>query len=189
MIPRGKDIPDILVCNVSSHALYGKLMGMYEKLKDKMNYYPSAQKYHHWWKGGASDHTAQVMALGVSLFKTTSAYEEIKDYTLDDVVLVSFVHDLDKLWRYVELPEPKDKQIFEYRKDLPPYTQGSKVIAECFRYGVELTDQHIEAIDHHHGGYSYDLSSVYSPSTHMTKLSTTLNCADMLSYYMWGSCE
>jgi len=187
MIPRGTDIPKIFEDNITSSTLLDSLIGAYYTLKDKIDFYPSARKYHHWWRAGWGDHTAQVMELGISLYKTASSYEEIKDFNIDDVVLVSFVHDLDKLWRYELLKEPKSNQLFEYRKDIPPYAENSKAVAECFRNGIQLTDKHIEAIDHHHGGYSFDLSSVYSKGTSMTTLSVILNSADMLSYYLWGN--
>jgi hypothetical protein len=190
MVPSGKDIWELLRL-VTNLDLRNKLFNLCDILKNKhkMYYFSSARKHHHWKTGGWSDHTAQVIKISIDLYKEISKYDPIKDFTLDDVILVAFVHDLDKLWRYVELKEPKEDQIFEYRKDLPPYNESSKVVAECFRYGIELNDQHIEAIDHHHGGYSFDISSVYSKNTSMTKLSALIHCADILSTYMWGDHE
>lgn len=189
MIPRGTDIPNIFEANLTNSKLFDNLMNMYNTLKDRIDLYPSSTKYHHWWIGGWSDHTAQVMQISFDLFLKSSSYADIKDFDINDVILVSFVHDLDKLWRYVQIKEPKDNQLFEYRKDIIPYAENSKVVAECYRNGIQLTDQHIEAIDHHHGGYSLDMSSVFSKNTHMTKLSVIIHCADMLSYYLWGNAQ
>lgn len=189
MIPRGNDLLVIVGRYITDQALHDKLINLYVTLAKEIEFCPAAIKHHHWWKKGWLDHTAQVLKISIDIYNNMSEYEPITDFTIDDVILVAFVHDLDKLWRYTELEKPKEGQLFEYRNDITPYTESSKVVAECFRHGIELTDQHIEAIDHHHGGYSVDISSVYSKSSKTTKLSTLIHCADMLSTFMWGKNE
>jgi hypothetical protein len=163
----------------------------HDSLKDRIYSQPAAVDKHHWWPAGWSDHTAQVMDISNKLWK--DILEKTPFISQDDVLLVAFVHDLDKLWRYRPTTNKKllDKgRTFEYNDDLVPYTDTSKTVAECYKRGIHLEDRHLEAIDHHHGGWSFDISSVYAPyGRNMTSLSTILHCADMMSSKIYGEIE
>lgn len=163
----------------------------HDSLKDRIYSQPAAVDHHHWWPAGYADHIAQVMDISYKLWKEAS--ESATEVSQDDVLLVAFVHDLDKLWRYRPTTDKRllDKgRTFEYNKDQVSYTDVSKTVAECYKRGIILEDRHLEAIDHHHGGWSSDLSSVYAPyGRNMTKLSTILHCADMFSTKIYGTFE
>jgi hypothetical protein len=124
----------------------------------------------------------------------TELYERYKveigtAFDRDDVIIVAFAHDLDKLSRYKEAESKWAKEKgykWEFNKDNAPYEETSKAIVESLRNGIMLTDAHVEAINHHHGGFSADMASVYKGAGRMTKLSTLLHCADMLSAYLFG---
>lgn len=184
-IPNRFDIPKY-ISMIEDKDLREKIKSIYLDLRANMEYYPASTKYHHKDFGGHGDHTAQVMELSINIYN--SLKESCADFNLDDVILVAFVHDLDKLWRYQQIKERKEGgPIFEYKELEVPYDEYSKTIAECFRRGLELKDIHIEAIDHHHGGWAQDLSSVYNyRSKNIGKLATILHCADMLSCSLWG---
>jgi hypothetical protein len=163
----------------------------HDSLKDLIYTMPAAVGRHHSYPGGYGDHVSQVMYLSYKMWAEVS--DNTPSVTQDDILLVAFVHDLDKLWRYRPTTNPKlleKGQKFEYRDDAIPYTDVSKTVAECFRRGIILEDKHLEAIDHHHGGWSADISSVFAPrGRYMTQLSTILHCADMLSTKIYGSIE
>ena len=181
----GDKLLDLLE-KIEDQDLRPKVIELYKKFEDKINYYPASSTAHHNWPFGWSDHTAQVIDFGIKLYKNVVP-KSLADFTLDDVILVCFVHDLDKLWRYKEAEGKRKKKIhFDYVKRLP-FEPTSKVIAECFRNGIELTDQHIEAINNHHGGFTPHLISVQSKNVRLSQLSSVVHAADLFSCYFLGS--
>jgi hypothetical protein len=100
---------------------------------------------------------------------------------LDDVILLTFIHDLDKLERYVvdgevKSGERKGAVKFAHRHDwmIDPY---AKVVTMLAPYGIFLTDEQNHALAFQAGGWSEFVSS----HTDMSKLATLLHAADMLS--------
>lgn len=173
---------------IKNPAFREPILAFIEKNEKRVMEMPGAISYHHNWDGGWADHTTQVIGLGIML------YDQMEDsinnaFSKDDVIIAGFCHDLDKLTRYKKAESDWAKQKgyqYEFNKDNVPYEETSKAIVECLRNGIMLTDAHVEAINHHHGGFSSDLASVYSGHGKMTQLSTLLHCADMLSAYLMG---
>lgn len=182
-----RDHLELFISLAKDKTVHRKLKKVYDNLKDRMLYYPAAVKYHHPWSGGWGDHTAQVMYLGCYLFDILEPTSS-PAFSRDDVLTVCFVHDLDKLWRYEKNDDEKDlKKGIEFKyKPHAGYEDTSKAIAECFRNGLELTDVHIEAINHHHGGFSLDIASIFNRGSKMTSLSVLVHSADFLSTMFWG---
>ncbi|MBL8026312.1 MAG: hypothetical protein JNL74_07865 [Fibrobacteres bacterium] len=177
-----------MINSIADNSFKAPMLAFCEKNLKTVMTMPGAISHHHNWEGGWADHTAQVMGIGISL------YDQFKDgigdsFNRDDVIVVGFCHDLDKLTRYKQAESEWAKQKgykWEFNKDNAPYEETSKAIVDCLRNGIMLTDEHVEAINHHHGGFSSDISSVYHGSGRMTSLSTLLHCADMLSAYLFG---
>ncbi|MBD3261702.1 MAG: hypothetical protein GF334_08510 [Candidatus Altiarchaeales archaeon] len=174
---------------------------MHNKYEELIYHLPAAVYYHHNWVGGWADHTAQVIQISSELFDSyiVGVHHDLK-VSLDDVIVAAFVHDFDKLWCYKDAPPKKTEKgkvttiepqpgKFVRNDDIVKYEETSKAIAEAFRAGIKLTDQQIEAINHHHGGFSTDLSSPHSRRGGMTPFSTLMHCADMLSAFNLGHCK
>jgi hypothetical protein len=93
---------------------------------------PGASKNHQAWPGGYLDHVQEVMNLGYEKFMFYMF--QIKrplPFAIHDILLVLFLHDLEKPWKYgpeelrVHMPTKKERLEFKFRK-----------IAE---YGIVLT--------------------------------------------------
>jgi len=61
---------------------------------------PGASKNHHNWVGGYWDHITEVMNLGVVNFHTLDARRAMP-FSESDALLVLYLHDLEKPWRYI----------------------------------------------------------------------------------------
>ena len=176
-----------LLEKIEDQKLKKQVLDLYKKFEDLINYWPASSTAHHNWEQGWSDHTAQVVDFGIKLYNKVIPKARA-NFNLDDVILVCFVHDLDKLWRYKDSEgKRKNRKIrFDYVKR-DPFEPTSKVVAECFRAGIELTDQHIEAINNHHGGFTPHLISVQSKNVRLTQLSALVHTADLFSCYFLGT--
>jgi 23S rRNA maturation-related 3'-5' exoribonuclease YhaM len=174
-----------------------KLAAMHLSLQSRIEYWPASRRRHHAWVGGYADHVKEVVMLGIGLYKMIVPVTPTAiDFTQDDVIIVCYVHDLDKLYRYKDMPagdyrrqEKYGGQIWEVADDIFYPDESAKVTQLCAKHGLILTDQQIEAVSHHHGGFSTNLSSVYSYSSDgggMSKLSTLVHSADLMSGYMFG---
>jgi 23S rRNA maturation-related 3'-5' exoribonuclease YhaM len=186
---------------VLDQGLREKLWGMHTHLKERIVYWPASKKHHHAWVGGYADHVREVMMLAIHSYQNVNAYCETLpvnplDFTLDDVILVAYVHDLDKLYRYKDMPEGDYRrqakyggQIWEVADGITYPDESAKVTQLCALQGIVLTDAQIEAVSHHHGGWSCNLSSPYaymSDGSGMTKFSTLIHGADLMSGYIFG---
>ncbi len=54
---------------------------------------------HHYWKGGYIGHLTEVMNIAVRLHDSLNACRELP-FSLSDVLLILFLHDLEKPWKY-----------------------------------------------------------------------------------------
>lgn len=173
---------------------------MHDELEPKMREEPAAKRKHHSWPCGYYTHIEQVVHLGIKI-RTTLAETGCPVPPLDDVILVCFIHDLDKLIRYrhidptrqdlttpidhwgqqVSPPEPTYEFI-----DRPPFESSGYVAVECARYGIFLTLDQLHAVSCHHGGWAPLLASVYSRDASLSPLATIVHCADLCSARMWG---
>jgi hypothetical protein len=54
---------------------------------------------HHTWLGGYYDHVQEVMNIAIVLYTTLSSLRPLP-FSLSDVLLVLYLHDIEKPWRY-----------------------------------------------------------------------------------------
>jgi hypothetical protein len=178
-----------LLKQIKSNELQEKLIKIYTENESAIRYFPASISHHHCWEGGYYDHISQVIVISVTLFDMMSKIKKF-DFTKDDVILVAFAHDFDKLHRYEKTKDSwkiKKGINWDYRSDFPNCDESAKVVQLFAKCGVLFEDKHIEAISLHHGGFSTKLSSVYSgKSGRMSNLSTILHSADMLSADLFG---
>jgi 23S rRNA maturation-related 3'-5' exoribonuclease YhaM len=189
------------------HAERYNLIGSYllkvreEKYKDPLvkmhktckNHYvsvPASCKRHHKWAGGYLDHIFEVMELSLRFFKVITV--ELKtnvDFTYDDVVLVSYIHDINKITRYEHTSDDwkiKRGQYFDFKEGTGNCDESAEVVCICSKFGLLLEQKHLEAISHHHGGFSNSLASMYRYPGTLTALSSLIHSADLLSQYLYG---
>jgi hypothetical protein len=54
---------------------------------------------HQAWEGGYVDHLQETMNIGIDLYKTFSQRRDLT-FTLSDLFIVLFLHDLEKPFKY-----------------------------------------------------------------------------------------
>lgn len=130
---------------------------------------PASIKYHHTQRGGLYTHTLEVMEHGIALFNTFNESAKNVDISLDDVILTTFAHDLDKINKYVD---HGNRFLWNYgRIDV---NDTADVVNILSRYGIYLNDIQLNALTFSHGGWSVDRGK-------MKPLATIVHCADILS--------
>lgn len=110
------------------------------KHRDRLKAAPGSGGAHHAWPGGYLEHVLQCMRLAVDLRLVLPRPAAV---SVQDAVLVMFLHDLEKPWRYVAPVDPR--------------AAGSKNERGSFRdelirgAGIVLTDGQAEAVRHVEG--------------------------------------
>ena len=162
------------------------LLAYYHKNERLFDSRPASTKYHHSWDGGLGDHIAQVMELGMGIFNVVKEQAVDMSCTLDDVLIIGFIHDLDKLDKYTnDFPGAP----WKYKEGRLNFDEIVRTVHICTTdIGLVLTENQLEALSHHHGMWSNDRSSVfaYRPND-MTTLSAITHTADLISTVTFGS--
>ncbi len=124
---------------------------------------------HHYWEGGYIGHLTEVMNIAVRLYDNLNSCRELP-FSLSDVLLILFLHDLEKPWKY-----GGDSERAEEIKSF----SSSKAFVEnkVVEYGFELSVNHLSALEYVHGeGEDYHPSRlIQSP------LGALVNACDNLS--------
>jgi hypothetical protein len=71
-----------------------------EKYFDELRDFPAAIKHHHVEKGGYSRHIYEVVSFAKIIFNNVAVSLGTFDFTLESLIKVAFLHDIDKLERY-----------------------------------------------------------------------------------------
>lgn len=112
-----------------------------EKNKERFYLSPGSLSKHQNWRGGYIDHLEEVMSLAVNLYKTLFKTRK-PDFTLSDALLVLFLHDLEKPFKYIA---PK---VLPYSDRI----QDKKFIQKVIRKErFKLSQSHLNALKYIHG--------------------------------------
>ena len=101
---------------------------------------PGSLIKHHAWPKGYIHHLEETMNLAEALFKPMNDFRKL-DFSLSDAILVLFLHDLEKPFRYIE---PKQEFLNDEEKKKFIDTMVEK-------YGLVLTESHHNALKYTHG--------------------------------------
>lgn len=130
---------------VSSHPAYFSLPGLIQKIDEPFrsscmriltenavlfSNTPAAIHNHQTWNGGYLDHLQEIMNLAIVLYDSLASLRPLP-FSLSDALMVLFLHDIEKPWKY-ELDSKGALQIKEsmrghaaqeafWRKMLPEY--------------------------------------------------------------------
>jgi hypothetical protein len=136
---------------------------------------PGSTHNHQAWDGGYLDHVAEIMNIATRLYPALHLVRPLP-FTLGDVYLVLFLHDLEKPWKYVlgenELLDPAlaDKA---GRMDFR--------LAKAAEYGIVLTDAHRNGIEFAEGeNHKYS-----NRHRHMEPLAAFVHLCDVWSARGW----
>ena len=163
---------------IQNEELREKYINLWYAIEKDFTIAPAAVKYHHNWQGGLYIHTEQVMNIAVDLFNEWKDKLTVK---LDDIIIVSFIHDLNKMYKYKLRPlseKEKNKPFYTYKyKEKTTYPSEMDVLRILAEHNISLTRQQTEALAWHHGGWS-DASKVYKSNS---QLAAFIHIADLFS--------
>lgn len=131
---------------------------------------------HQTWRGGYIDHLREAMNIAIVLYE---AFNELRPlgFKLSDALLVIFLHDLEKPWRYTA--SKNDKKSLDKKEKRHDFR-----LNKIFEYGISLTKNQENAIRYIEG----ELSD-YSPRRRvMNPLAAFCHLADITSARMWFDC-
>lgn len=127
----------------------------------------SATKHQN-WDGGYLDHIIETMEIALSLYPDLMR-KRILPFSLKDVMLTLFLHDLEKPWKHIEGGIKFTKEeAKEFRK---------KKIEE---YGFVLTDEHWNALEYVEGEHDY-----HPTERKQGPLAAFIHCCDVISARIW----
>jgi hypothetical protein len=126
---------------------------------------------HQAWKGGYLDHIAEVMNIAELLYYTMD-HLRLLPFSLSDALVVLFLHDLEKPWKYV----PSDI-VLKTKEDRKRFRD--ELIAQ---YGIELNDMQKNALRYVEGVPD----SEYTPGERtMGELAAFCHMCDIASARLW----
>ncbi|MFP4135323.1 MAG: hypothetical protein ACLFTJ_14370 [Halothece sp.] len=89
---------------------------------EKISIAPGSSGKHQAWKGGYKDHLQEIMNLACVLYESLSNLRQLP-FKLEDALIVLFLHDLEKPWKYaglgneeVSFKTKEEKQAFRRQK-------------------------------------------------------------------------
>jgi len=171
-----------IISRVNDCTLKDKLLYVYEQVFVEMKTKPAAVRFHHTEAGGLLRHTTEVANIALNIY---NGNKELIELSRDDVILVSFIHDFNKLYKYRSETEQwkiKKGQLFGYAEKIS-MEETAETVWRCSKLGLELTELHINAISYHHGGWT---AGGTINSGMMSSLGVVLHAADMLSVVCFG---
>ena len=138
---------------------------------------PGSSHNHQNWPGGYWDHIREIMNIAVLLYHKMNPLRTLS-FSLSDVLLVLFLHDLEKLWRYEAGPDGG----LRHKKEMnTPETEHWFRDKKLYEYGIVLTAEQKLAMLYVHGemgDYSYHRKM-------MGSLATFCRICDMVSSSIW----
>jgi hypothetical protein len=204
-------INELLEVIPNSDALRNIMLENYER----MMLAPGSSKNHQAWQGGYIDHVTETMNIACQLFWTFERLKRDIPFLISDVLVVMFLHDLEKPWKHLPVPNneclcghllgdhdrinPWSDAACRHCTGLPrncnmyrPLVLKTKEDRRAFRdgmieeYGILLSDDQKNALKYVEGIPDKE----YKPGERiMGELAAFCHCCDILSarlWYDWG---
>lgn len=111
---------------------------------------------HQAWPGGYHDHLEEAGNFGVHLYNMAESTNRELGFTLSDVQLVLWLHDIEKPWKYWVTPEGIREIIPELQSKDAQHDFRFRKIDE---YGIILESKHINGMHYVEGERDYEYSS------------------------------
>ncbi len=153
----------------------GPCLKLLAEHRDTMSRAPGSSVNHQAWEGGYLDHVREGLNLLIVLYPVLANLRPLP-FSLASALVVFFVHDLEKPWKYALA-----------RQAPPPNKFSTKALRHAFRlkqmaeYGIVLTDQESNAMQYIEGE-----GDAYSGHHRvMNELAALCHVADTLSARLW----
>lgn len=129
--------------------------GIYEDNKILFQTVQGSTNNHQAWKGGYHDHVQEVMNIGKGLFEFYNSFGRELPFSLSDVLLVLYLHDIEKPWKY----DIDADGVLHIKSELVDKEAQHRFRAiKLQEYGIELSDIQQNAMRYVEGEL-YDYSS------------------------------
>ncbi len=132
---------------------------------------PGSKKKHHAWAGGYLDHLADVMWFAQNLYPLIIEKPCSPAFSLGDAMLIIFIHDLEKPWKYVEpsksFKDDQDKLQF--------------ILTMIEKFDIRLSENQKNGLQYIHGE-----GADYNPNTVIQKpIAAFCHICDTASARLW----
>lgn len=145
-------------------------LNLFAEHKVRFEKAPGALTKHQAWPGGYLGHLEETMNFGLNLFDMMNKFRQL-DFNLSDVMLVLFLHDLEKPFRYIE---PKTEFNSDEEKELFIENMIEK-------YNFVLNENHKNALR-----YIHSEGKDFSRTERIQKpLATFVHVCDTVSARIW----
>lgn len=135
---------------------------------------PAAVNNHQAWDGGFLEHIREIMNLAIRLYPAMKAFHPLP-FTLSDTLLVLFLHDLEKPWRFCG--EEKVKNRLDKRGHRDPFRKQ-----KMQEYDISLTANQENGLDYVEG----EIEGSYTPHKRtMNELAAFCHMCDIASARLW----
>lgn len=122
-----------------------RCLNMFEVYKDKFFEAPGSKVKHQAWVGGYVHHLEQTFALAEFKYEPYDQLYKL-DFSLSDAILVLFLHDLEKPFKYVDGLEFTDDN-----------AKLDFILKQAFIFKIKLNEKHLNGLKYIHGeGNDYD---------------------------------
>ena len=125
---------------------------------------------HQAWEGGYIDHIYETMEIAMMLYNRLDGHlGRDLPFSLSDVMLTLFLHDLEKPWKHIGGGRKFTKtEAKKFRKQ------------KIEEYGFRLTNEHWNALEYVEGEHDY-----HPIERKQGRLAAFIHCCDTLSARMW----
>lgn len=147
---------------------------LYQENEEIFKKAPASVQNHQKWDGGYLDHVREIMNLAIHLYPTMKEFHPLP-FTLSDALLVLFLHDLEKPWRFCG--ENALKKKLDERENRDPFRKQ-----KMEDYGISLTATQENGVDYVEG----EIEGKYTPHKRsMNELATFCHMCDVASARLW----
>jgi hypothetical protein len=132
---------------------------------------------HQSWPGGYLDHVQEIMNIAVVLHDQLNSIRPLP-FSLSDLLLVVYLHDVEKPWKYELLEDNKlhHKPSMKNKEDHQTFR-----MAKLAKYGVDFTAEHENGLKYAEG----ELSGYSNQFRAMSPLACVAHMCDVASARLW----
>lgn len=151
-------------------------LGLLNDNLDLMQTVQGSTNNHQAWTGGIIDHITEVMNIAVMLYRPMNHVRPLP-FSLSDLLLVVFLHDIEKPWKY----EFKDGEL-HHKSSMETKVDHQKFRMEKLtEYGIVLTPEQENGIEYAEG----ELSNYSNRHRTMGPLAAAAHMCDVASARIW----
>lgn len=147
-----------------------KCLTFIDEYIDKFIAAPGSKTKHQAWSGGYTDHIVECMLIAEKQYEWMNKRRSLP-FTLSDVFLVLFLHDIEKLFKYTD-----ERYVLETDEEKWLFLEET-----CTAYTIALTPEHWNALAYIHG----EGSDYHRTKRVMEPLAAFVHCCDIISARIW----